>query len=106
MFSPRRFVLLLCLALLAGWVVTGAVRGISQADPELNRVASTPGVVDGVRAKVEMPDGATPAKFEGEPMFASVKLKPSYGLVEFDTVDAAYEFYQAAPVPAPTPVFD
>ena len=85
MFSPRRFVLLLSLALLAGWAVTGAVRGISEADPSLNRVAPTPSVVEGVRAKVEMPEGASPAKFEGEPMFASVKLKPNYGLVEFDT---------------------
>lgn len=27
-------------------------------------------------------------------------------LHDFDTVDAAYEFYQSAPVPPPTPVFD
>ena len=82
MFSSRRFVLLLSLALLAGWVVTGRVRAIPEADPVL---IPTPGVVEGVRVKVEMPEGSSPAKFEGEPMFASVKLKPNYGLVEFDT---------------------
>ena len=82
MFSPRRFVLLLSLALLAGWVVTGRVRAIPEADPVL---LPTPAVVEGVRAKVDMPEGASPAKFEGEPMFASVKLKPNYGLLEFDT---------------------
>jgi len=27
-------------------------------------------------------------------------------LHDFDSVDAAYEFYQAAPVPPPTVVFD
>ena len=86
MISPRRLLLTLCLALLGGWIITGAVRGISQADPELNKVLPVPGVVEGLRVEVVMPDGSSPAKFEGDPMFATVRFKPAYGITEFDTV--------------------
>ncbi len=86
MISPRRLLLTLCLALLAGWMITGAVRGISQPDPELNKVVPAPGVVEGVNVKVEMPEGSTTEKFDGEPMFHTVKMKPGFGTVDFDTV--------------------
>ncbi len=85
MISPRRFVLVLGFALFAGWVCTGAVRALQDV-PQPAPSASAPGVVEGLRVEVEMPEGSTPAKFEGDPMFSTVRFKPAYGLTEFDTV--------------------
>ncbi len=87
MISPRRFVLVLGCALLAGWVFTGVVRGLPETPPSAPAPAPTiPSVVEGLRVQVEMPEGTSPSKFEGDPMFATVRFKPAYGTTEFDTV--------------------
>ena len=84
MISPRRFLLVLSLALLAGWIVTGAVRS-SPETPTIPTSVSTPVVVEGVRVQVELPDESKTIKLDTEPMFATLRFKPHYGTVEFDT---------------------
>jgi predicted tellurium resistance membrane protein TerC len=84
MISPRRFLLVLSLTLLAGWIVTGAVRS-SPETPVTPAAMSTPVIVEGVRVQVEFPDESKTIKLDGEPMFATLRFKPHYGTVEFDT---------------------
>ncbi len=83
MISLRRVVLSFCLALVA-WSIVGTVRGLGQTPPT-PASSPAPAVVDGLRVEVTLPDGVKSDKFDAEPMFATLRLKPSYGFTEFDT---------------------
>ncbi len=83
--SPRRIVLTLCITLGAGWIIAGAVQGIAEAPPNAP-AAPAPAVVEGLRVTVTMPEGPVAQdKFDADPMFATLRFKPHYGITEFDT---------------------
>ena len=84
MISPRRFFLIFCLTSLAGWFIAGAVRSSPDA-PAIPPASPSPVVVEGVRVQVEIPEDPKTIKLDGEPMFATLRLKPHYGTAEFDT---------------------
>ena len=84
MISPRRFFLIFCLTSLAGWFIAGAVRSSPDA-PAPPPASPSPVVVEGVRVQVEIPEDPKTIKLDGEPMFATLRLKPHYGTAEFDT---------------------
>lgn len=81
--SSRRLVFLFGFALLAGFVV-GPFSNSLGAD-EKSADAPKPTAVEGMRVHVEYPEGSETTKFDGDPMFATVRLKTTYGTTDFDT---------------------
>ena len=82
MISPRRIVLAFCLGLLA-WITVGQVRGLGES-PAPPPAGPAPAVVEGLSVRVTLPDPLKQDKFDAEPMFATIRFKPSYGIAEFD----------------------